>query len=121
MLYRIGYNVKEANKINVYYDQWGNSPYAEWLASMRDARAKARIMMQVDRMELGLFGDSAPIGEGLSELRIHFGPGYRVYYGKEQSNEYLILCGGDKSTQTKDIQRAKGYWRDHKGRTKDET
>ncbi len=72
--------------------------------------------LQVDRMELGLFGDSEPIGEGLSELRIHYGPGYRVYYGKEEQNAYLLLCGGDKSTQSKDIRRAKAYWQDHKRR-----
>lgn len=110
-----------SNTINVYTDQWGNSPYAEWLASLREPKAKARIIMLVDRMELGLFGDSAPIGEGLSEMRIHFGPGYRVYYCKEGSSEYLILCGGDKSTQTRDIERAKTCWRDHKRRNKDET
>ena len=69
--------------------------------------------MQVDRMELGLFGDSEPIGEGLSELRIHYGPGYRVYYGKEKQQVYLLLCGGDKSTQKKDIKRAKAYWQDY--------
>lgn len=71
------------NIINEYTDEQGKSPYAEWLVSLRDVRARAKIIMQVDRMELGLFGDSEPIGEGLSELRIHYGPGYRVYYGKE--------------------------------------
>lgn len=67
------------NIVNEYTDEQGKSPYAEWLASLRDVRARARIIMQVDRMELGLFGDSEAIGEGLSELRIHYGPGYRVY------------------------------------------
>ena len=74
--------------------------------------------MQVDKMELGLFGDSLPIGNGLSELRIHYGPGYRVYYGKEGRHRYLLLCGGNKSTQSKDIKLAKKYWKDHEQRTK---
>lgn len=104
------------NIINEYTDERGKSPYAEWLASLRDVRARAKIIMQVDRMELGLFGDSEAIGEGLSELRIHYGPGYRVYYGKEKQHVYLLLCGGDKSTQSKDINRAKAYWHDHKRR-----
>ena len=83
---------------------------------MRDARAKAKVMMRVDRMELGLFGDVEPIGDGLSELRIHYGPGYRVYYGKEGDQVYLLLCDGDKSGQKKDIKQAKAYWQDHKRR-----
>ena len=104
------------NTINEYTDKQNRSPYAEWLASLRDIQTRARIIMQVDRMELGLFGDSAPIGEGLSELKIHYGPGYRVYYGKETHNACLLLCGGDKSTQSKDIKRAKAYWQEHKRR-----
>jgi len=67
-------------------------------------------------MELGLFGDSEPIGDGLSELRIHYGPGYRVYYGKEGQHIYLLLCGGEKSTQLKDIKKAKVTWKRHKQR-----
>jgi len=102
--------------INEYTDAQGKSPYARWLNGLRDARARAKIILQVDKMELGLFGDSEPIGEGLSELRIHYGPGYRVYYGKESNQVYLLLCGGDKSTQPKDIRNAKAYWQDHKRR-----
>lgn len=104
------------NIINEYTDERGKSPYAGWLGSLRDARAKAKIIMQVDKMELGLFGDAEPIGDGLSELRIHYGPGYRVYFGKEGQTVYLLLCGGDKSTQAKDIKTAKEYWKDHKQR-----
>lgn len=104
------------NTINEYTDEQGKSPYADWLLGLRDARAKAKIIMQVDKMELGLFGDVEPIGEGLSELRIHYGPGYRVYYGKEGQQVFLLLCGGDKSTQAKDIKKAKEYWKDYKRR-----
>ena len=104
------------NTINEYIDDIGQSHYAQWLNKLRDKRAIARIIMQVDRMELGLFGDSQPIGDGLSELRIHYGPGYRVYYAKEEQHLYLVLCGGDKATQSKDIKRAKTYWHDHQRR-----
>ena len=109
------------NTINEYTDEQGKSPYAEWLSNLRDARAKAKILMRVDKMELGLFGDVEPIGEGLSELRIHYGPGYRVYYGKEGKQVYLLLCGGDKSSQSKDIKQAKAYWKDHKRRHQHES
>jgi len=104
------------NTIIEYTDEKGRSPYAQWLGKLKDPRAKAKIIMQVDKMELGLFGDVEPIGEGLSELRIHYGPGYRVYYAKEDRQVYLLLCGGDKSTQSKDIRNAKAYWKDHKWR-----
>ncbi|MET0103439.1 MAG: type II toxin-antitoxin system RelE/ParE family toxin [Sedimenticola sp.] len=109
------------NTVNEYTDEKGKSPYSQWLNGLRDARAKAKIIMQVDKMELGLFGDVQPIGDGLSELRIHYGPGYRVYFGKEGNQVYLLLCGGDKSTQSKDIKQAKRYWQDHKRRCKDGT
>ena len=108
------------NTVNEYIDEQGSSPYAQWLSRLKDSRAKARIIIQVDKMELGLFGDVEPIGEGLSELRIHYGPGYRVYYGKQGQQVYLLLCGGDKSTQSKDIKQAKAYWKDHKRRNHDD-
>ncbi|PCI63822.1 MAG: addiction module killer protein [Gammaproteobacteria bacterium] len=104
------------NIVNEYMDEKGESPYADWLAELRDARAKAKIMIQVDRMELGLFGDTMPIGDGLSELKIHYGPGYRVYYGKDGEQIYLLLCGGDKSSQKKDIKQAKLNWQEYKRR-----
>ena len=104
------------NTIFAYTDEQDNCPYEEWLQSLNDKRAYSKILMQVDRMELGLFGDSQPIGAGLSELRIHYGPGYRVYYGKEGKHIYLLLCGGSKSTQSQDIKRAKLYWQDHQQR-----
>lgn len=104
------------NTISEYTDESGESPYCQWLNDLRDVTAKARIIMQVDKMELGLFGDVASIGEGLSELRIHYGPGYRVYFGKEGNQVYLLLCGGDKSTQARDIKKAKAYWQDHRRR-----
>ncbi len=78
-----------------------------WLKNMRDVRAKARILNRLDNAILGNFGDCAPVGEGVSEMRIHYGPGYRVYFVREGSAVYVLLCGGDKSSQERDIERAK--------------
>ncbi len=108
------------NTINEYIDDSGKSLYADWLKNLRDVKAKAKIMMQIDKMELGLFGDVESIGEGLSELRLHYGPGYRVYYGKEGQQVFLLLCGGDKSTQSKDIKKAKECWKNYKRRNKND-
>lgn len=71
-------------------------------------------MSHVDRMELGNFGKSESVGEGVSELKIYYGPGYRVYYAREGKNIYLLLCGGDKLTQSKDIKLAKEFWKQYK-------
>ncbi|ARN75969.1 type II toxin-antitoxin system RelE/ParE family toxin [Oceanicoccus sagamiensis] len=102
-----------------YRDIFGRSPYARWLKHLRDPRAKAKIILQVDKMELGLFADVEPIGEGLSELRIHYGPGYRIYFGKQGRLVYLLLCGGDKSSQSQDIKKAKARWHDYQRRNND--
>jgi len=81
--------------------------FTEWFDSLRDKRAKARIQVRIDRMGLGNFGDVAPVGEGVSELRIFYGPGYRVYFVQEGEVLVILLSGGDKSTQAKDISKAK--------------
>lgn len=107
------------NVINEYITPDNKAPYSIWLDGLKDKVGKARIISQVDRMELGIFGDSEPVGEGVSELRIHYGPGYRVYYAKEGKNIYLLLCGGDKSSQRKDIRLAKQYWNNYKKEVKD--
>jgi putative addiction module killer protein len=77
--------------------------FSEWLSGLRDARAKAEVARRVRRLALGNPGDVRQIGEGVSELRIHYGPGYRVYYGQRGSLLVVLLCGGDKSAQAKDI------------------
>jgi putative addiction module killer protein len=78
-----------------------------WLASLKDRVGKAKIILRLQRLELGNAGDHASVGNGVSELRVHSGPGYRVYYKQTGKTIIVILCGGDKSTQDKDIKRAK--------------
>ena len=81
--------------------------FAKWFNSLRDRKAKARVQARIDRIEIGNFGDVSPIGEGVSELRIHYGPGYRVYFVQRGSVVVILLSGGDKSSQNADIKRAK--------------
>jgi putative addiction module killer protein len=81
--------------------------FAKWLISLRDVRAKARILARLDSVRLGNLGDSKTLGDGVSEFRIDVGAGYRVYYTRRHRVVVILLCGGDKSTQNKDIARAK--------------
>jgi putative addiction module killer protein len=78
-----------------------------WLKALRDPIGKARIVARIRSAECGNFGDCEPVGEGVSEMRIHCGPGYRVYYSRKGKIVYLLLCGGDKATQKRDIKQAK--------------
>lgn len=102
--------------IQEYEDDNGRAPYTDWLDNLRDRRAQVKIIRQVDRMELGNFGDTKPVGEGVSETRIHYGPGYRIYYARDGGKVVVLLCGGDKSTQSADIKLAKELWSDYKRR-----
>ncbi len=90
----------------------GKEPYTEWFEKLRDKKAKAKIAVKIDRIKLGNFGGCEAVGEGLSELKIDYGPGYRVYFGQAGDAIIILLCGGDKSTQSKDIKKAYEYWKD---------
>ncbi len=81
--------------------------FAKWFNKLSDRRARARIQARIDRVEMGNFGDVAPVGEGVSELRIFYGPGYRVYFVQKNSVVVILLSGGDKSSQQSDIAKAK--------------
>ena len=82
-----------------------------WIKGLQDVRGKQKIEARVDRVRSGNLGDCKAVGEGVSELRIQFGPGYRVYIGQEGNTFVILLCGGDKSTQDEDIKKAKTYWK----------
>ena len=81
--------------------------FASWLRKLRDEQARARILIRIRRLSLGNFGDSKPVGEGIGELRIDYGPGYRVYFKRTESLLELLLIGGTKKTQDEDIAKAK--------------
>lgn len=81
--------------------------FTKWFRSLKDRRAKARIQARIDRVEMGHFGDVASVGEGVSELRIFYGPGYRVYFVQKDAVVVILLSGGDKSSQKADIAKAK--------------
>ncbi len=81
--------------------------FSTWLRKLRDTRAKAKIAIRIDRLANGNPGDVAPVGEGVSEMRIHYGPGYRIYFVAEKDRVVILLCGGDKSTQAADVRKAK--------------
>jgi putative addiction module killer protein len=81
-----------------------------WLSRLQDLKARAKILLRIRRAELGNFGDVKPLENGIYEMRIDFGPGYRVYFARGGRSVYLLLCGGDKSTQQADIKRAYALW-----------
>jgi putative addiction module killer protein len=81
--------------------------FSDWMAGLRDHRTRAKIAARIDRLALGNPGDLGPVGEGVSELRIHYGPGYRVYFVKRGRTLIVLLCGGDKSSQARDIKAAR--------------
>jgi putative addiction module killer protein len=91
--------------------------FSLWLSELRDLEARMRILLRIDRLELGNPGDVAPVGDGVSEMRIHYGPGYRVYFARRGNALVLLLCGGDKSSQSKDIAAAKKLAREWKDKS----
>jgi putative addiction module killer protein len=92
----------------------GRVPFEEWLDDLKDKRAVARVLARLARVRQGNLGDCKPVGEGVSELRVDYGPGYRVYFGQKGRTLVVLLCGGDKRTQDRDIRLAKQFWREFK-------
>jgi putative addiction module killer protein len=98
-------------EILICQDESGREPFTEWLSTL-DLQTRARVRVRIDRLEDGLFGDVEPVGGGVSELRLDFGPGYRIYFGQIGIEVHLLL-GGSKQTQAHDIRQARKMWSEH--------
>lgn len=107
-----------AFEIRRYRTTRGDEPFTEWLLALSDRQARARILVRLERLEAGNFGDAKHLRDGVSELRIDWGPGYRVYYGRDGAMVIVLLCGGDKRRQDADIERAVALWREYVNRKK---
>jgi len=105
------------NLIEEYLTENGRAPFSEWLLGLRDIQARAQIRARLDRLSLGNWGDFASIGERLFELRLFHGPGYRIYGGVDRDSRIVLLCGGSKSSQSRDVKKAKAYWLDYRRRS----
>jgi putative addiction module killer protein len=101
-----------------YLTAEGRDPFKDWLASLADRQARARVVVRLGRVKGGNFGDCKPLRDGVHELRIDHGPGYRVYYARAGQRLVLLLIGGDKRRQDADISRAVEYWEDWQRRNK---
>ncbi|SDX03873.1 type II toxin-antitoxin system RelE/ParE family toxin [Nitrosomonas communis] len=104
----------QAKQIIIYADENGHEPYRSWIDGLKDKKSQQRIRTRIRRLGEGLYGDCNSVGEGISELRMFFGSGYRVYFGEDADNIVVLLCGGDKDSQSRDIKNAKEYWKDYK-------
>jgi putative addiction module killer protein len=103
------FNIREAR---FYVLPNGRCPFEEWLNKLKDIQGRAIIRARIRRLELGNPGSFRPLGNGIFELKINFGPGYRVYYGEDGPRVIILLCGGNKSSQTKDIEKSYRFWTD---------
>jgi putative addiction module killer protein len=103
-------------EVRHYLTRMGKDIFDDWLTRLADSRAQAKIAIRIDRLAAGNFGDSKPLHFGVCELRIDWGPGYRIYYAMIAPKRALLLCGGDKRKQASDITRAIEYLKDYKKR-----
>lgn len=101
-------------EIQIYTKENGSQPFIEWRDSIKDAVMRTRIISRIHRLQIGQFGDYKSLGQGIGELRMHFGKGYRIYFGRIGNTIVLLLSGGDKDTQQKDITKAREYWQEYK-------
>ena len=104
--------------IRIYTDALGNKPFDNWLNELRDIKARATIRARLERVKAGSFGDCKPLRDGVQELRIDLGPGYRVYLSRQGSLLVLLLCGSDKKDQERAIVQAIDYLNDWKQRSR---
>ena len=106
--------VAQTRELEIYRALNGQAPFTEWFESIRDLKTRTQIQSRIDRIKSGNFGDHRSVGDGVFELRFRSGPGYRIYFGQVGNTIVLLLCGGDKSSQSRDIERAKAYWQEYK-------
>lgn len=104
----------EPREVLYYKKEEGVVPFLKWLYSIEDRVTKAKIRIRIDRVAAGDLGDYRSVGDGVNELRLNYGPGYRIYFGFDGQKIIVILCGGDKGSQNKDIRLAKEYWKNYK-------
>jgi putative addiction module killer protein len=102
-------------RLEYYLEDDGRAPFTVWLSNIHDRDAHARISARLNRLKLGNFGVFKALGDGVIELKIDYGPGYRIYYAMNGKTVVLLLIGGDKSTQKQDIKVAKAYWKRQQG------
>jgi len=103
-------NKARPRNIIIFEDGNGREPFTKWLRGLKDRKARARILQRLRLVEQGHYGDVKSLGGGLFELRFFFGSGYRVYFGEHQRNIIVLLLGGDKSGQAREIPKARDYW-----------
>lgn len=103
----------KARRLFYFVDGQGEAPFENWLSSIKNPTTLKRIQSRLLRLESGNFGDCKYLDQGVNELRLFFGPGYRVYFGEDENVLVVLLCGGDKSSQGKDIALAKQYWQEY--------
>jgi putative addiction module killer protein len=106
-------NIVNRKQLIIYREANGREPFTSWLNSLRDPVARRRILKRLFTLESGHYGDYRSVGEGVSELRFFFGPGYRVYFGEDGDKVIVLLMGGDKDSQSRDIQQAQSYWQEY--------
>lgn len=101
-----------------YVNEDGKNIFHDWLRSLKDKAARARIRVRLNRIRLGNLGDCKSVGSGVSELRVDYGPGYRIYFGRDGNKTVILLCRGSKKTQSKDINLAQQYWAEYQRKSR---
>ncbi len=104
----------QPKEIQRYTTSDNRVPFDEWFDSLKDVNTQAKIISRLNRITDGNLGDYRSVGEGVCELKINYGPGYRIYFGQIGMTIVILICGGDKSTQDRDIRQAKEYWTDYR-------
>lgn len=109
--------MRELIELREYVTENGRNPFREWLENLKDKETLARIDLRLNRIRLGNIGDIKSVGRGVHEIRLAFGPGYRIYFGRYKDTVIILLQGGDKSSQSRDIELAQARWADYCKRT----